>query len=161
MGVAILSGVLASLESRTRAAPLDRVAEKWEVHTPGTATPTGQLDGALPSRFIACVSRDETATRLRKTFRDLSGRGHDVEVLTRQNVQAVQQADLVLLWYAAGLTTRTTVDTVSAAVSHSSRRQSSTRKACGKRSPTSSSLAFSLESPSLNCRVGSYLALES
>lgn len=96
MGVAVLSGVLASLDSRT-VPTLGRVAEKWEVHTPGTATPTGQPDSALPSRFIACVSRDETATRLRKTFRDIGGRGHDVEVVARQNVQSVQQADLVLL----------------------------------------------------------------
>ncbi|EJD52991.1 pyrroline-5-carboxylate reductase [Auricularia subglabra TFB-10046 SS5] len=97
MGVAILSGVLASLESRSPAHPMQTIAEKWEVHTPGTATPVGQPDSALPSRFIACVNREETAARLRRTFRDLGGRGHEVEVVAGQNVLSVRQADLILL----------------------------------------------------------------
>jgi len=102
MGVAILSGVLASLESRSQSFPLSQIPEKWEVHTPGTATPIGQPDGALPSRFIACVNREATAAHLRKTFMSIGGRATEVEVVARKNVESVKQADLVLLWYVEG-----------------------------------------------------------
>ena len=94
MGVAILSGVLASLDSLTGL----HHSAKWEVHTPGTSTPVGQPDDYLPSRFLACVSRSETANRLKKTFSDLSPLGQKVEILSGQNTRAVQEADLILLW---------------------------------------------------------------
>ena len=98
MGVAILSGVLASLESTGSA----HDAMKWESHTPGTLTPTVQspLDESLPSRYLACVSREESAKRLKNVFFSLGGLGPSVEVLVGENVRAVQEADVVILWYA-------------------------------------------------------------
>lgn len=100
MGIAITSGVLASLDSQS---PLHRLRSgfpKWESHTPGTSTPTDVASGdpTLPSRFIACVKREESAKRLRETFRSLAGGGGEaVEVIVGQNTAAVQQSDVVLL----------------------------------------------------------------
>lgn len=96
MGIAVLSGVIASLESGH--GPV-HPAPKWESHTPGTVTPAlTQFDESLPSRFIACVSREESAKRLRGLFFSLGGLGPSVEVSVAQNVQAVQQSNVVLLW---------------------------------------------------------------
>jgi pyrroline-5-carboxylate reductase len=93
MGVAILSGVLESLDTR----PLLKHTHnpKWESHTPGTSTPAARAedDPALPSRFLACVSREESAKRLRSTFLSTG-----VEVVVGENVRAVQEADVILLW---------------------------------------------------------------
>lgn len=99
MGIAVLSGVLASLEST--GSP-HHSAAKWESHTPGTLTPTVQnpLDESLPSRYLACVSREESAKRLRTTFFSLGGLGPSVEVLVGENLRAVKEADVVILWYA-------------------------------------------------------------
>lgn len=99
MGIAIISGVLASLDSQS---PLHRLGSgfpKWESHTPGTSTPTNVTEGdpTLPSRFIACVKREESAKRLRGTFRSFVG-GEAIEVTVGQNIAAVQQSDVVLLW---------------------------------------------------------------
>ncbi|KAH9048171.1 pyrroline-5-carboxylate reductase [Lactarius hengduanensis] len=98
MGIAITSGVFASLDSQ---GPLHRLGSghpKWESHTPGTSTPTDVTEGdpTLPSRFIACVMREESAKRLRGTFRSLTG-GEAIEVTVGQNLAAVRQSDVVLL----------------------------------------------------------------
>lgn len=99
MGIAITSGVIASLESRN---PLhSNIHAKWESHTSGTSTPvaSADVDHSLPSRFIACVKREETARKLQKTFAELPGlAGPTVEVVADQNVSAVQQSDVVILW---------------------------------------------------------------
>ena len=99
MGVAITSGVLASLQPHHPLGHEDG-PQKWELHTPGTRTPaTGaDVDPSLPSRFIACVKRESTAKTLRSTFSGVVG-GGQVEVLADKNVEAVKQADVVLLWY--------------------------------------------------------------
>jgi len=70
MGIAITSGVLASLHSQSRLHGLNSGQPKWESHTPGTSTPTiaDGDDPTLPSRFIACVQREESARRLRENF---------------------------------------------------------------------------------------------
>jgi len=95
MGVAVLSGVLASLDS---ASGPTYPGPKWESHTPGTLTPAlAASDPTLPSRFIACVSREESAKRLRGLFFSLGGLGSSVEVCVANNVPAVQQSDIVLL----------------------------------------------------------------
>ena len=94
MGIAVLSGVLASLDAKTSFVP----QPKWESHTSGTVTPQILEDESLPSRFIACVSREESAKRLRSLFFSLGGLGPSVEVCVASNVQAVQEADIVLLW---------------------------------------------------------------
>lgn len=98
MGIAVLSGVLASLDNSTHSNP-----QKWESHTPGTLTPMGPHaadDETLPSRFLACVSRQESAKRLQSLFLNLGGLGPSVEVLVGENVRAAREADVILLWYA-------------------------------------------------------------
>ncbi len=101
MGIAITSGVLASLHSQSPLHGLNSGQPKWESHTPGTSTPTVAAgdDPTPPSRFIACVQREESARRLRETFRAVLG-GGAVEITVGENVSAVQQSDVVLLWYA-------------------------------------------------------------
>jgi len=98
MGVAVTAGVLASLDSRSPLHGLGSGQPKWESHTPGTSTPTNIADDdpTLPSRFIACVKREESARRLREKFRALVG-GEAIEVTVGKNVAAVQQSDVVLL----------------------------------------------------------------
>jgi pyrroline-5-carboxylate reductase len=100
MGIAITSGVLASLHSQSPLHGLNSGQPKWESHTPGTSTPAvaGGDDPTLPSRFIACVQREESARRLRDEFRAVLG-GDAVDVTVGENVSAVQQSDVVLLWY--------------------------------------------------------------
>lgn len=98
MGLSILAGLLAALESHTNVVPLARSPAKWDVHTPGTLTPAGLLSDCLPSRFIACVRRAESATQLLNTFQNMGAYGGQVEVLVGQNTYAVQQSDLVILW---------------------------------------------------------------
>lgn len=102
MGVAILSGVLSSLESRL-ASPHQ---PNGTFHEPasGISTPTASMfldapDETLPSRFIATVGREETGRKLRKTFAALGGRGEVVEVRAgKGNVLAVSEADVILIW---------------------------------------------------------------
>ncbi|KAF8201698.1 pyrroline-5-carboxylate reductase [Pholiota molesta] len=95
MGIAILSGVLDSLEP-----PSSKILSgltKWESHTPGTLTPVGPSDASVPSRFMACVSREESAVKLRKIFSGIGPLGASVEVLASRNLEAVQKADVVIL----------------------------------------------------------------
>lgn len=99
MGVAITSGVLASLHAQSPLHGLNSGQPKWESHTPGTSTPTaGDDDPTLPARFVACVQREESARRLREKFRAVLG-GEAVQVTVGENVLAVRQSDVVLLWY--------------------------------------------------------------
>ncbi|KAI0374963.1 pyrroline-5-carboxylate reductase [Pilatotrama ljubarskyi] len=94
MGVAVLSGVLASLEAKSsNAVP----HPKWESHTPGTVTPQTLEDESLPSRFIACVSREETAKKLGLAFFASGTLGRSVEIVRGGNVQAVRESNVVLL----------------------------------------------------------------
>lgn len=109
MGVAVLSGTVASLEtlanypfSNGGSSPIHPQRKssvpKWESHTPGTSTPVGAPDASLPSRFIACVSREESAKHLHAIFHGKGGLSEDVEIVAGQNLASVQQADVVLLW---------------------------------------------------------------
>jgi len=100
MGIAVLSGVIDSLDNTLSKFRDD--FPKWESHTPGTLTPAqsldGHPDGCIPSRFLACVSREDTANKLRKIFGDLGQLGSTVEVFASNNGEPVQRADVVLLW---------------------------------------------------------------
>jgi len=96
MGIAILSGVIDSLD-RSSSLQRDFQAEKWESHTPGTVTPVGVPDVSTPTRFIACVNREESAKKLRAMFDGLGPLGASIEVVASQNIKSVEQADLVLL----------------------------------------------------------------
>ncbi|KAH9926165.1 pyrroline-5-carboxylate reductase [Fomitopsis serialis] len=95
MGVAIISGVRASLDAKAATGFLP--AAKWESHTPGTLTPREPEDESLPSRFLACVSSEDSAKKLRAAFHSPSTLGYQVEIVKGQNAQAVQSADVVIL----------------------------------------------------------------
>ncbi|KAG6831178.1 hypothetical protein H0H92_012318 [Tricholoma furcatifolium] len=95
MGIAVLSGVIDSLDITSKLNQEPR--SKWESHTPGTVTPTGAPDGTVPSRYIACVNRAETVTKLQKIFGVLGAIGSSIEIVARQNVPSVEQADVILL----------------------------------------------------------------
>ncbi|PVG02803.1 pyrroline-5-carboxylate reductase [Serendipita vermifera] len=126
MGVSIISGVLASLESshsrfQTSNSVSKHVSNKWESHTPGTSTPTlhsphsdspphsakasngisqhlqANSDPTIPTRFLACVNRESTARRLENVFAALGPLGTCVEVYQKSNVEAAKQADVILL----------------------------------------------------------------
>lgn len=98
MGIAVTSGVIASLGS-SASNGVQNTTAIWESHTPGTITPAApHADESQPSRFIACVSRQESATRLRGLFFSLGGLGSSVEVRVGENVRAVQESQVVLLW---------------------------------------------------------------
>ena len=99
MGVAILSGVVASLESRPVSPNGFHGLPKWESHTSGTSTPVGAPDASLPSRFIACVSREESARHLMRTFHGKGGLSDTVEIVANENLASVMEAGVVLLWY--------------------------------------------------------------
>lgn len=100
MGIAITSGVIASLETRAK--------HPENINGPsssasGTSTPVltpipRASDAAVPSKFIACVSRHETAKKLRRTFEDLGPLGEKVDIRVGENLQAVTESDVVLLW---------------------------------------------------------------
>lgn len=100
MGIAILSGVVASLDPKATA------KDKWETHTPGTMTPVSApdpstsviSDPSLPSRFVACVSQDSSALKLQEIFSRLGPLGRSIQVISKDNLRAVQQSDVVLLW---------------------------------------------------------------
>ena len=111
MGIAILSGVVASLEARNSIvstspngghslpAQLSKL-HKWESHTSGTSTPLAVSDpeASLPSRFIACVSREESVKRLKHTFHGHGGLSEAVEIVAGKNISSIREADVVLLW---------------------------------------------------------------
>ncbi|KIM49406.1 hypothetical protein M413DRAFT_15489 [Hebeloma cylindrosporum] len=95
MGIAILSGVIDSLD--TPASKMLKGFHKWESHTPGTLTPVGPPDASVPTRFLACVSREESGQKLRKVFNDLGGLGTTIEVWVSKNLEAIQSSDVVIL----------------------------------------------------------------
>ncbi len=84
MGIAIFSGILASL---------DELQEKPSVS--GTSTPLYETTTSrLPSRFIACVRRPESAKKLKATF---APHLSSVSIAQNANVPSVQRSDIVLL----------------------------------------------------------------
>lgn len=104
MGVAILSGVLKSLEARL-SLPLN---ENGEVNEPpsGISTPTASQflnapEGVLPSKFTATVGREETVRKLKRVFKDMGRLGEAVDVRGGPGVNAstAAQADVILVWY--------------------------------------------------------------
>lgn len=54
----------------------------------------GERKVQLPSHFIACVSRTESAKKLRRTFQEYASQ---VQVVASDNLTAVESADVVLL----------------------------------------------------------------
>ncbi|CAE6516996.1 unnamed protein product [Rhizoctonia solani] len=115
MGVAVLSGVITSLEHRisqnngpsTPTVPtLGHPSISKGISTPnmpGTMTPNVNADelpdASIPTRFLACVNRAESAKRLKATFRSTLGlmTAEQIEILCGENLRAVQESDVVLL----------------------------------------------------------------
>ncbi|KAJ8071933.1 hypothetical protein OCU04_002237 [Sclerotinia nivalis] len=93
MGIAILSGILSSLSAPETPNPIPPT-------TSGTSTPvypTSPLT-RLPSKFIACVRRPESAKKVHQALSPyLTSSSTSLAILQNDNVSAVQQADIVLL----------------------------------------------------------------
>lgn len=85
MGIAILSGILTSLQEMSGPRP---------IQTSGNSTPRDEVPTRLPSRFIACVRRTESAKRVKQVLWDHSA---TVKVVQKENVSAVMKAEVVLL----------------------------------------------------------------
>lgn len=106
MGIAILSGVLDSLTARNEQGGPARSSTPTAsgASTPVTSYLTLTAEASIPSRFIACVTRVESVRRLKKTFKEMgSPLAGGVEVLSGENLRAVQESDVILLWSAGTL----------------------------------------------------------
>jgi pyrroline-5-carboxylate reductase len=89
MGIAIMSGIMAHLED---------ISQGLQFHNPnsstGTSTPVERHPRRLPSRFIACVRRRESATKIEKS---MATHQTPFSVYVNNNLKAAQEADVVLL----------------------------------------------------------------
>jgi len=100
MGIAITSGMISSLEARWNA-PVETLSHHNT--SSGTSTPVpsymmGVSDDVLPSKFLATVSRKESAKKLRKSFSESFGElASLVDVSAGENIRAVRESDVVLV----------------------------------------------------------------
>lgn len=91
MGTAILTGILSSLAEMKSSSSLNFSSRSIS----GTSTPAAEeWPSRLPSRFIACVRRPESAKRIRNS---LSTYASAVTILQNENLRGVQEADIILL----------------------------------------------------------------
>jgi pyrroline-5-carboxylate reductase len=108
MGIAVTSGVLATvseIQGSSSSSSSNGSGSGVKSLANGASAPpspgSSQLfDGdleSLPNAYIATVSREESARRLSKTFKALPG-GAAVKVQAGNNIEAVSQSDVVLLW---------------------------------------------------------------
>jgi pyrroline-5-carboxylate reductase len=89
MGIAILSGILSSLQQiQTPNKPRSSASAS------GLSSKAEKPPARLPSKFIACVRRPESAEKIKKA---LSAHQSSVQVSLNDNVAACKQADVVLL----------------------------------------------------------------
>lgn len=88
MGIAILSGILSSLQDM-------QIPKANQFSTSGTSTPADDLPARLPSRFIACVRRPESAKKVKTALAPYSSSA--VSVAQNDNVSAARKADIILL----------------------------------------------------------------
>ncbi|EER25458.1 delta 1-pyrroline-5-carboxylate reductase [Coccidioides posadasii str. Silveira] len=88
LGVAILSGVLASLAEAKK-------TDSRFFPGCGTATPPEEVSPhQIPSRFFACVRRPESALRIQKTLKQFT---QPLTILQNDNIRGVQEADVIIL----------------------------------------------------------------
>jgi pyrroline-5-carboxylate reductase len=87
MGIAILNGILTSLLEMQGPRPL-------QTPSSGTSTPMEELPMRLPSRFIACVRRPESAKKVKSALWEHSS---ILKVVQNENVASVQKAEVILL----------------------------------------------------------------
>ena len=88
MGIAILSGILTSLREIHGPRPLQAPLAS------GTTTPHDEVPARLPSRFIACVRRSESAKKVKTALWDYSS---ELKVRQHDNVRSVEQSEVVIL----------------------------------------------------------------
>jgi pyrroline-5-carboxylate reductase len=90
MGIAIVSGILDSIKHPS----FQQQCPNSSSSNSGTETPLpiAKLTHRMPTKFIACVKRDESGRNLKRIFNP-----DHVDVLCRQNVRGAKAADLVLL----------------------------------------------------------------
>ncbi|KAI8635042.1 pyrroline-5-carboxylate reductase [Xylariaceae sp. FL1651] len=88
MGIAILSGILTSLQEMSGPRPLQTPTNS------GRSTPRDEVPSRLPSRFIACVRRPESAKRVKHALWEHSA---SLKVVQNENVAAAMKAEVVLL----------------------------------------------------------------
>ncbi|KAI5862319.1 pyrroline-5-carboxylate reductase [Durotheca rogersii] len=86
MGIAILSGILSSLQEMSGPKPLQTPS--------GRSTPQDEVPAQLPSRFIACVRSPESAKRVKQA---LWAHSSSLKVVQRDNVSAVTKSEVVIL----------------------------------------------------------------
>ncbi|KAI9827915.1 MAG: Pyrroline-5-carboxylate reductase [Sarea resinae] len=87
MGIAILSGIMASLTD------LHSPHHQPSTPTSGTSTPSEEpLPPRLPTRFIACVRRPESAKRIKSSLPS-----HALTILQNDNLSGAQRGDVILL----------------------------------------------------------------
>ncbi|CAH7666770.1 pyrroline-5-carboxylate reductase dimerisation-domain-containing protein [Phakopsora pachyrhizi] len=87
MGIAILSGVIESMSSQNVGTQKRSSSEEEKDDTSASEY--------LPNRFITCVSRPDSAVKLKNIWKGL-GR-EDVEVRVSQNSSSVAESDVILL----------------------------------------------------------------
>lgn len=104
MGVAILSGVLKSLEARL-SLPLKDDGANGREPPSGISTPTASQflnapEDTLPSNFVVTVGREETVRKLNKVFKGMGRLGEAVEVRGGPgvNTKTAAEADVILVW---------------------------------------------------------------
>jgi pyrroline-5-carboxylate reductase len=89
MGIAIMSGIMAHLEDASNG---------FQFHNSnsvsGTSTPTEEQPQRLPSSFIACVRRDQSAKKIKQT---MAHHRTPLKVYVNDNIKAAKEADVVLL----------------------------------------------------------------
>ncbi|KAI1505405.1 pyrroline-5-carboxylate reductase [Biscogniauxia marginata] len=88
MGIAILSGILISLQEMSAPRPLQTPSAS------GRSTPHDEVPTRLPSKFIACVRRPESAKRVKQALWEHSSA---VKVVQNENVSAVMKSEVILL----------------------------------------------------------------
>ncbi|KAI9830100.1 MAG: delta 1-pyrroline-5-carboxylate reductase [Phylliscum demangeonii] len=117
MGIAILSGILSSLaELKTSSSSF------LALHNPGpsvsgTSTPAEELPTHLPTRFIACVRRHESAKRVRAA---LSAYASSLKIVQNDNRGGVEAGDVIILCCKPQMVSTVLGDVLSPAPSSSS-----------------------------------------
>ena len=95
MGIAVLSGVIDSQRAHLKQLQLNGGSGAAGETSMQSSIGEEDLRAQLPSKFIACVNRQESAKRLRKL---LDKEGYtEVKVLQRNNLECAREADVVLL----------------------------------------------------------------
>lgn len=93
MGISVLSGVIDSLKTPRTLSPSNSAPQTPAVESHSELG--SSIESSLPERFITCVSRPESARKLKKRWSDL-GRD-DIEVRVSENVRSVAECEVILL----------------------------------------------------------------